>query len=172
MILNNKMILEHIKNIDMITGYIDLETQLQPNGFDLTIDEISELVHGSLSRLDFDNKNRSIPDTNKIRWLETTDGEVIYLDEGVYKFKVNETIKLPENIMAISIQRSSLMRMLCDTNIGLWDCGYHGSGYSILKVHNPDGITVYRNARIIQVIFMRASTPTDVYKGIYQHENV
>ena len=45
---------------EMIQGYVDLETQLQPNGFDLTINEVMEFSDVFKPRIDFTNQTRLI----------------------------------------------------------------------------------------------------------------
>jgi dUTP pyrophosphatase len=170
MILTKDQIRKLIVEQDMVTGYIDLETQLQPNGFDLTIKQIYNWREKGC--IDFDNKKRVIAN------FELTNTSICItevlgwrLKTGSYLFQVNEIIKLPNNICAISSQRSSLMRNGVITNIGLWDCGYSGQGYSILNVLNPYGIRIMKNARVITMWFFE-SDKTEGYEGIFQHEGV
>jgi len=176
--LNRDEILELIKEKDMIIGYIDLDVQLQPNGFDLTVEEIYDFHPVELGVIQF--KDKSIPDKlMTIRFgplpkLMTIMFGPLYkstkLNKGVYKFKINETIKLPDDIVAITTQRSTVMRCGCMCNVGYWDCGYHGSGYSIINVMHP--VEIHRNARLIQMYFYKINAPSKTYNGSYQKENV
>ena len=172
MILGSKDILRLIRENEMITGYVDLKKQLQPNGFDLTVDRVfkpkglcvlSEL-HKVLPNTDV---NEIDPETmrkdNFVGWV---------LEKGTYLIEINETIKLPKDIFALSNQRSSLMRMMCRTNIGSWDSGYCGKGYSILTVFNPDGLLLEKDVRVIQIHFFKSTGVLSVYNGNYQNENL
>jgi len=167
LIWNAEKIKKEIEENDLITGFLDLETQLQPNGFDLTVEEIHEFHPNPENFISFENK--FIDERESIRF-----GKIFLytkLEKGVYKFKVNETIKIPSNACAISTQRSSVMRMGNLCNVGFWDAGYHGSGYSIIMVNNP--VQVHKNARLIQIYFMDLSDSTKlVYDGNYQGENI
>ncbi|MFB6114991.1 MAG: deoxyuridine 5'-triphosphate nucleotidohydrolase, partial [Candidatus Nanohalobium sp.] len=53
MILNREELRELIEEKGLIQNYVHLETQLTPQGFDLTVDEIHE-YQGS-GKLDFSN---------------------------------------------------------------------------------------------------------------------
>ena len=167
MIWNAEKIKKEIEENDLITGFLDLETQLQPNGFDLTVEKIHEFHPNPKNFISFENK--FIDEREPIRF-----GKIFLytkLEKGVYKFKVNETIKIPPNACAISTQRSSVMRMGNLCNVGFWDAGYHGSGYSIIVVNNP--VRIFKNARLIQIYFMGLSDTTKlVYGGNYQWENI
>jgi len=54
----------------------------------------------------------------------------------------------------------------------VWDAGYEGRSQSLLVVYNPLGFRLQKNARVIQLIFMRLSQKTQGYKGAYQGENI
>ena len=166
MILNKEQIRELIIEHDLVTNYVDLEKQLQPNGFDLTVEEMIGFHPEPRNEIRFESKNidrREVIYFGHIfNWLD--------FPRGIYKFKINETIKLPSNICAISTQRSSIMRMGNICNVGFWDSGYHGSGYSIIKINNP--VRIYKNARLIQLYFFEMEETKEPYNGNYQKENV
>lgn len=167
MIWNAERILKEIEENDLITGYIDIETQLQPNGFDLTVEEIFNFHPEPYNEIDFKNK---LIDHRLYEMMGDKYTNILLL-EGVYKFKINETVKIPPYTCAITTQRSSVMRMGNLCNVGFWDAGYHGSGYSIIRVNNP--VRVYRDARLIQIYFMDLNdTSKLMYSGVYQGENV
>lgn len=168
MLLTDKEILHLINEHDMVKNYIDLDVQVQPNGFDFTIDEIYGIDYEKNKReLWFDKK--VLPEIETISFGNMLNQT--YLEKGVYKFKINETIKLPPNVGMITVQRSSFMRMGNITNVGFWDCGYHGSGYSIMIINFPTWI--HKNARIIQGYFFETNDiPDGIYNGSYQRENV
>jgi dUTP pyrophosphatase len=165
MIKGMNWIKDQIGRNSLIENFIDIDIQLQPNGFDLTVEEIYDFHPKPNNRLSF--KHKLIDDRETIRFGGLYDE--VKLEEGVYKFKVNETINLPSDVCAISTQRSSFMRMGNITNVGFWDAGYRGSGYSIMIVYNP--LWIKKNARIIQCYFFDVEG-METYKGIYQNENV
>lgn len=163
------LVKEEIKNLiinnDMISGYQNLDEQLQPNGFDLTLESLSKFCSHGVIKV----TSKKLPDMIPIE--PDILGNYI-LDSGIYSFTINETIKLPTNISALTIQRSTIMRSGCITNVGCWDSGYNGRGLSILNVINKNGLIIEKNSRLIQMIFFRNTTHTESYNGQYQHENL
>jgi len=106
--------------------------------------------------------NEIAPEFFNHRWI---------LEQGNYLIRFREDIKLPDDIFSISIQRSSVMRCGATVNVGLWDAGYHGRGVNLLSVHNPKGLILYYNARLVQMLFVKIN-PTQPYNGTYQKEGV
>jgi dUTP pyrophosphatase len=151
----------------LVVGYIDLGTQVQANGFELTLRDVS--VMQSAGRIDFDNSRRVISDISPLMY----DGlGAIELIPGTYLITYNEIIHLPRNIMALGRPRSSLLR--CGVNIGtaVWDAGYEGRSQSLLVVYNSRGIRLEKNARIMQLVFLELTGSSEGYNGIYQGENI
>ena len=165
MMLGSKEILGLIKEKSMITGYVNFDKQLQPNGFDLTVGKIFR-THCDCGVLSEKQKHLPV----KVQIFSDLNGW--NLNKGTYIFEVNETVKLPENISAISVQRSSLMRMFCQTQVGSWDAGYHGRGYGLLNVFHPEGLILEKDVRIIQMHFFKTSEVLKKYDGSYQKENL
>jgi len=62
--LNQQEIQQYIKEKGLITDYFNLETQLTPNGFDLTVASVFEF--DTPGALDFSNKERIIPQGKEI----------------------------------------------------------------------------------------------------------
>jgi len=55
----------------------------------------------------------------------------------------------------------------------LWDPGYEGKGEGLLIVENPYGIVLEKDARIVQLIFIRLeSKPESEYRGVYMREGL
>jgi dUTP pyrophosphatase len=155
------------RNPPLVEGYIDIEKQLQANGFELTLRDVSMIQ--SAGRIDFDNSQRVISDVSPLVF----DGlGAIELIPGTYLITYNEIVHLPKNLMALGRPRSSLLR--CGVTIGtaVWDAGYEGRSQSLLVVYNTRGIRLQRNARIIQLIFMEMTGESEGYKGVYQGENI
>ena len=164
MILQKSEIKKLIENEQMITGYKNLDEQLQPNGFDLTLKNISDFYGvGSIfiSTKYIPMYHELLPDAMNTYSL--------YKDR-TYMFSVNETVKLPLDVCALTIQRSSIMRCGLITNVGFWDSGYNGSGQSNIFVGND--FMIEKNARIIQMIFMKNISKTEGYRGQYQFEGI
>jgi dUTP pyrophosphatase len=83
-----------------------------------------------------------------------------------------EIVNLPNHIMALGRPRSSLIRMGASVVTAVWDAGYRGRSEAMLSVLHHEGITIYENARLLQLIFFQLSGKTVAYDGIYQGENI
>ncbi len=168
MILTKNEILSYLSNPQpLVEGFIDVDLQVQPNGFDLSLASIAKF-QGS-GRIDFSNTERILPDLDPIDF--DPDGWV-KLMPGCYVVTFNEAVNLPLDIMAMGKPRSSVLRMGATLETAVWDAGYSGRSQSLLIIFNPDGVEILKNARIMQLVFMRLSTETKGYEGIYQGENV
>ncbi len=170
--LNRQEIERLTKEKQLITGYSDLDTQLTPNGFDLTVGNIFEF--SGVGVLDFSNKKRLLPETRQLsleRENSQDEGGWWNLSRGVYKVRSNETINLPSDLIAIAFPRSSLLRMGAFTQTGVWDAGFKGKSEFILLVGNPFGLKIQQNARVIQIIFIKINETNVVYQGIYQDKD-
>ncbi|MBA7561898.1 MAG: deoxyuridine 5'-triphosphate nucleotidohydrolase [Dehalococcoidia bacterium] len=155
------------KKPPLVEGYIDLEEQVQPNGVDLTLREVALLQ--SSGRITARNDQRLVSDLSPLVF----DGlGFIDLVPGAYIITYNEVVHLPENIMALGRPRSSLLRCGVTVGTAAWDAGYEGRSQSLLVVYNPRGFRLQKNARVIQLIFMRLSQKTKGYQGAYQGENI
>ena len=160
---------EEIRKLILETGlirdYIDLEAQIQPNGFDCTLRSVYRLR--GCGRVDFDNSRRELPELEEIVFRDW-----VYVPKGVYRTKLNEIVKLGSDIMAIARPRSTLVRCGANVLTAVWDAGYEGRSEVGIVVHNEYGIWLSRNARIVQLVFMRLSSPTKGYEGVYKGENI
>ena len=167
--LNKQEIKQLIEKESFIENYINLEKQLTPNGFDLTVGKIYEFE--SAGALDFSNNERVLPEGKELA-PEKINPQDKYgwwqLNKGAYKVKTNEVINMPKNLIALAFSRTSLLRMGAFTQNGAWDAGFKGKSEFILVVENPKGIKIKQNARIIQLVFPRVEE-TEEYNGIYKH---
>ena len=155
------------KKPPLIEGYLNLDEQVQPNGFDLTLRDIA--VIQSPGVIAAENSQRRISDTSPLIF----DGlGFIDLVPGTYMITYNEIVNLPEDIMALARPRSSLLRCGVTVGTAVWDAGYAGRSQSLMVVYNPQGFRLQKNARIIQLIFLHLSQKTEGYKGVYQGENI
>ena len=150
----------------LVEGYIDLEQQLQPNGFDITLRDIAMLQN--MGQIATDNAQRRLPDLAPLIFDNQGFMELI---PGSYIITYNEIVHIPTNLMALARPRSSLLR--CGVNIGtaVWDAGYSGRSQSLMLVYNSNGFRVQQNARVAQLVFMTLTAETESYSGKYQNEN-
>ncbi|HLB27792.1 MAG TPA: deoxyuridine 5'-triphosphate nucleotidohydrolase [Dehalococcoidales bacterium] len=151
----------------LIEGYLDLEAQLQPNGFDISIRDIARLeTPGTIAR---ENSQRAI---SALAPLEFDGGGFITLPPGPYLITHNEIVHLPNNVMALGRPRSSLLRCGVTVNTAVWDAGYSGRSQSLLVVYNQNGFKLQKDARVMQLVFFYLTGTTEGYKGKYQGENI
>jgi dUTP pyrophosphatase len=151
----------------LIAGWLDLEAQVQPNGFDLTLRDVAAMA--SAGTITVDNRGRKVSDLSPLSFGENGN---IELASGIYMITYNEVVSLPKNIMALGRPRSSLLRCGVSVGTAVWDAGYSGRSQSLLVVHNPRGFRVQRNARLTQFVFFELTGETEGYKGAYQGENI
>ncbi len=151
----------------LIEYYCDLEEQLQPNGFDLTLKNVS--IFKTSGDIKTDNSKRVVSTTEILNY--DTNG-TIKLNPGTYLVTFNEIVHLPNDIMALARPRSSLLRCGAAIHNAVWDAGYHGRSQALLIVYNSEGFCVQKNARIDQLVFFRLGEETQGYHGKYQGENI
>lgn len=159
-----------IQEKSLISGYIDLDTQLTPNGFDLTV--ASVYAFSAAGAVDFSNKERIIPETTELFPKKKNQDDKFgwwNLNNGIYKIKTNEIVKLSNDIIAFSFPRSSLLRSGVFTHTGVWDAGFEGKSEFILMVANTEGICIKQNARVVQLVFEQINQTGQGYNGIYQN---
>ncbi len=151
----------------LIEGFINLEEQVQPNGIDLTLREVALLQ--SSGKIAVSNSQRLVSDLAPLVF----DGlGFIDLISGAYIITYNEIVHLPKNVMALARPRSSLLRCGVTVNTAVWDAGYNGRSQSLMVVYNPQGFRLQRNARIVQLAFLKLTQETEGYQGAYQGENI
>lgn len=168
--LNSKQIKKLILKKGLIQNYIDLEKQLTPNGFDLTVESVFEF--DSLGSLDFSNKEREIPEGKVILPIKENPQDKFgwwHLKKGSYKVRTNEVINLPNDLVALCFPRTSLLRMGGFSQHGVWDAGFSGKGEFILVVENPFGLKLKQNARVAQLIFLKIKRIDSGYTGIFKN---
>jgi dUTP pyrophosphatase len=152
----------------LITEFVDLDSQVQPNGFDLTLAEIHRYTGpGTVAR---SNAQRVLPDLER---MQPGDDGFFALEPGPYHVVYNEVVNLPIDLMALGRPRSTLNRSGVTINTAVWDAGYHGRSTSMLVVVNPFGFRIEPSARLLQLVFFGLSRPAaEGYQGIYQGENL
>ncbi len=168
-ILSREDILKMLKaSPPLADNLFDIQQQVQPNGIDLTLKEIALL--SSSGSLGLSNESRALSSTSPLVF----DGlGRIDLLPGCYLVTYNEVVNIPRNIIALATPRSSLLRCGVSIHSAVWDAGYSGRSQSLMMVYNPRGFRIYRNARIIQMVFFLLSREVaQGYQGIFQGENV
>lgn len=165
--LNSTEIRRLIEEKRLITGYVDLERQLQPSGFDLSLGEVQSFT--GAGRVDFTNEERMIA---KVKPLEPDQDGWYNLRQGCYTIIYNEVVSMPLDITAIARTRSTLLRNGTTIETAVWDPGYRGRSSSLLVVHNPHGIRLKRDARIAQLFFFRIGEVEEGYSGVFQNERM
>ena len=151
----------------LVEGYLDLDEQVQANGFDLSLRDIGFMQTGG--QVAAENAGRVIPPVSPLVF----DGlGFIDLPAGIYLVTYNEVVHLPKNVMALGRPRSSLLRCGVTVGTAVWDAGYEGRSQSLLVVYNPRGFRVQRNARLTQLVFMELTGESAGYDGFYQGENI
>ena len=165
---------EEVAN-SMVENVIDHEVQTQPNGYDMTLQKVEGFLAGDSGVLDFSNDKRKKPQVKEIPF---TDGRFdqeqrVFLRKGCYLITLDPKIRVPMDCIGRLRARSSLIRMGCGIESGIFDAGFCGNGQVMLTVHNHAGIKLYKNARICQMVLERIEGG-DVkhgYDGIYQQED-
>jgi dUTP pyrophosphatase len=151
----------------LVEGWLDLNEQVQANGFDLTLRDCA-LVQ-SRGQIAVDNRDRVVAGLSPLSFDKTG---FLDLALGAYMITYNEIVHLPKDVMALGRPRSSLLRCGVSVGTAVWDTGYEGRSQSLLVVHNPLGFRVQKNARITQLVFFTLTGESEGYKGIYQGENI
>ena len=152
----------------LLEDFLSLEAQLQPNGFDMTVRDMSRLI--SPGAVGAEDSSRVISEAEVMGfgpdgWLR--------LEPGPYLATFNEVVNLPLDVMALGRPRSSLLRSGVSIHTAVWDAGYHGRSQALLVVYHPDGYRVQRDARLMQLIFFQLETAARRgYQGRFQSENI
>jgi len=166
-LFNSSEIRRLIKERHLITGYIDLEIQLQPTGFDLSLRTVQRYKGGG--KVDFSNLEREIA---RKELLEPDKDDWYNLEVGCYTIVYNEVVKIPLDVVAMARSRSTLLRNGATVQTAIWDPGYQGRSSSLLVVSNPNGIRLKRDARLTQLVFFGTDKVQRGYDGIYQGERM
>ncbi|HWV24698.1 MAG TPA: deoxyuridine 5'-triphosphate nucleotidohydrolase [Thermomicrobiales bacterium] len=152
----------------LLSDYIDLDAQIQPNGVDLTLREVSR--HMGAGAIGTDSADRVLPELTPLAF---DDEGWLMLAPGCYHILYNEIVDIPESLMAFGRPRSSLNRCGVTIHTAVWDAGYTGRSTSMLVVSNPAGFRIQRDARVMQLVFAGMSeAPAEGYRGRYHGENM
>jgi deoxycytidine triphosphate deaminase len=166
MILEGKAVLSALSNLK------DPGVQLSVNGVDLTVASIGKFTDEPA--IDFDNSKRK---KSGIYWMKKKRRSLNnkemswFLQPGAYQIRYNEKVKIPVECSGYVFPRSTLMANGAMLFSALWDSGYEGQGRGLLVVFNHHGMEIFENARVGQMVFIRAENPENKkYDGVYQGE--
>jgi len=152
----------------LVESMIDPETQTQMCGVELTLQKIERFI--TAGAVAFDNKERKLPETESLNFDEMG---WIDLTAGAYLVTFNEIVNIPKDVTAMARARSTLLRCGATLETALWDPGYRGRSQSLLVVYNPLGLRLKKNARMMQLVFLRLEKEAEkLYAGKYQGENI
>lgn len=172
--MSGEKVAEHIQPHD--GGELE-EKQIQPNGVDLTIDEILQhngriymgdeeyrkSARADASKSSLDIMPDDIADDIDSRW-------VYHLEPGGYTVVYDEEIiEIPENHVGFVWPRSRFLRVAAHLTSAVWDTGYSGRGEGALIT--TQRMYVQPDMRIGQMVFARASHHTS-YEGQHQQERL
>ena len=152
----------------LLEHYLSLESQLQPNGFDMTVREVARLT--TPGAVGAEDAGRVFSETEPMEfgadgWLQ--------LEPGPFLVTFNEVVNLPLDIMSLGRPRSSLLRSGAGVHTAVWDAGYRGRSQALLVVYHPGGYRVQRDARLMQLVFFQMETAASRgYQGRFQSENI
>ena len=103
----------------LVEGYVSLEAQLQPNGFDLTLAELAAFEGPDTSPgiLTADDAGRRLAKTRPMPFEPDASRR---LPPGCYLATFNEIVHLPLDLMALGKPRSSLLRSGVAVHNAVW----------------------------------------------------
>jgi dUTP pyrophosphatase len=152
----------------LLESMIDPDKQTQMCGMELTLQKVERFT--SNGALAFDNQERVLPQTEIMNFDQSG---WIQLAPGSYLVTFNEIVNIPRDVAALARARSSLLRCGAGLETALWDPGYRGRSQSLLVVYNSCGLRLKKNARLMQLIFLRLGKEAEkTYSGRYQGENI
>ena len=129
---------------------------VQPNGIDFKLDRVFGLTG------DFELTNT----TKSNRYVTEMENYTVFpMEIGQYDILTNLKVKLPAEVAATIMIRSSLSRNGLLFGNGLYDSGYEGTVGTVL--HAPCKVRLERGVRIGQIVFHSAQSAYK-YNGQYQ----
>lgn len=151
----------------LLTPVCDRDEQIQPNGFDLTLESVWRI--DGAGAIGLTNAERTIPPRAPV---DPSEDGWFALAPGAYVIRFREVVALPLDVMAFGRPRSSVLRCGAAIHTAVWDAGYHGRSEALLVVHAEPGLRLAVGARVLQLVFVRLEASTHAYAGTYQGENL
>jgi dUTP pyrophosphatase len=153
-----------IVNRQLVRNLQHVIQQQQPCGIDLTLRQVSKWT--SEATIDFDNSKRQAAKVLRLPFDDHS--QSITLQQGAYLVDFNETVHVPRDCMASVFPRSSLWRSGVGIHAGVVDAGYDGAMGALMEVNNPHGVTLYKDAKLAQIVFEEMTESVAGYSGVYQ----
>lgn len=163
MVLDGRTILDkHIVSIPDDHQVFDVEEQVQPNGLDLRVVQLTE-VRGRLKVPRESGVDYAEIQTTEIPWKSGW----ISAKSGVsYVVEFREFISVKDGFCAIIHPRSSLVRSGINVTSGVWDTGFEGRLGGVLRPLND--VDIEYGSRLAQVQISRSEFNGHRYDGRYQ----
>ncbi|MCS7091782.1 MAG: 2'-deoxycytidine 5'-triphosphate deaminase [Patescibacteria group bacterium] len=152
MILGHSELKKLIKKRNLISGLSKRDME-SPVGcvFDLQLDRVYEL-DGSLF---LGIEERETPDLREVAIFDKNKRSSFLFKPNVYYLvKTIEKVNMPENIAAMVLPRSTLLRSGIMLRTGMIDPGYQGELYFGLINHNTKHAEIELGARFAQIYFV------------------
>jgi dCTP deaminase len=188
MILTDSSILELIQTKNLITGYADLDKQLQPASFDIRLQDSDPYrayrpkdsgIYGPILNPD------NLPPHEELlrdlyrpmtRRISSTTGNPFWLlgpDDFVIA-STEEVVNVPDDIVCVVDGCSTLGRLgvLVHITAGFIDPGFRGRVTLEIKNVSPHTIRLRPHMRIGQFVFYQGTRPAlNPYRGRYQGQD-
>lgn len=163
--------ISEVRSGEFVSKYIEAkgdknlsDEAVQPNGVDLSIDNIKKLKGESrISNQDYNLPERESIESNENNYYELSSDEsyvVIY----------DEIIEIPDNHIGLVYPRSRLMRCGLSVETAVWDSGYKGGGEGGLIVNQDSEL--HEDLRVAQIIFAPTEELKQHYDGSHQGERL
>lgn len=163
--------------INIPSNVQDVDRYIQQNGIDIPIDKLYLINNGDDSILSENVRTYKglieiLPTSTASHWtgestLVNTEQCFKIINNLVYDWCSNFELKLPDDVCALIIVRSSLNRAGGTINTGNYDSGFQGLIGGTLT-SRAGAIYIQHYTRIAQVMFYQA-TSAKMYNGVYQN---
>lgn len=157
MILGRGEILKLVKSKKLIENF-DKEC-LEGAGYDLRVGKF----YSASGQAHLGKKERKLPDVTEIHV------ETLLMKPGDYVLiETIEKVRIPADLVARVLNRSSLFRCGASTFNALIDPGYEGTLTFGLRNISEHDLSIEKGARVAQIVFEEVEGETELYKGRYQ----
>lgn len=157
----------------MILGYAGIRKRVEEDGLIVNFSEDSlggagydlraGRAYGIISDSFLGVRERKTPDVSEIEC------ESVALKPGEYiLIESLEEVRMPDDLMARILPRSSLFRMGCALETAVVDPGYRGTLTMGLSNQSNQDFMLQKNARVAQIVFETVDGATKKYDGKYQ----
>lgn len=136
--------------LPLIRDAIDFSTQLQPTGFDVTVQKITRMT--GIGQIGGPYQSQ----VAKEEEIKANNGWYT-LDAGSYLVYINEYVNIPKDLMGLAFPRSTLFRSGGMLQTGVWDGGFQGRGRLGLFVVGIDHLKIQEQCPIAQLVFFRSA---------------